>query len=62
MLQKPVGPNGSFTDEQIRRAKAYVLEENGSAFGMPEKSQNILEKLKKTFRRRTIKNPAVSAD
>lgn len=57
MLQQPKGPNGAFTDEQIRRGRAYVLESTGALFGMPEKSQNLLEKLRKTFRRNIIKTP-----
>jgi hypothetical protein len=57
MLQRPKGPNASFTDDQIRKAKAYALEVNGSAFGMPVNSQNLLEKIKKTFRRHIIKTP-----
>jgi hypothetical protein len=32
MLQRPKGPNGSFTDDQIRKAKAYALEVNAAAF------------------------------
>jgi hypothetical protein len=57
MLQQPKGPNGTFTDEQIRRGKAYVLENSGASFGMPAKSQNLLEKLRKTFRRNIVKTP-----
>lgn len=56
MLQRPKGPNASFTDDQIRKAKAYALEVTGSAFGMPEKSQNLLEKIKNTFRRNIVRN------
>ena len=57
MLQRPKGPNGSFTNDQIRKAKAYALEINASAFNMPEKSQTLLEKIKKTFRRNIIRRP-----
>jgi hypothetical protein len=55
MLQRPKGPNASFTDDQIRKAKSYVLEVNGAVFGMPKKSQNLLEKIKKTFRRNIVR-------
>ena len=55
MLQRPKRPNGSFTDDQIRKAKAYALEVNAAAFNMPEKSQTLLEKIKKTFRRNIVK-------